>query len=271
MMIKPFARYIEKQVTGRSELYRAGDRRALSPFCSTRLLETASRWLPMLPPGFKPRTVLDVGANVGAVSLELKELYRPDFIGMVEANPELAGGLQGLELGCETIVFSCAVGREPGRLPFNIVRKGGSDNYASSSILLLTQRARELWRLEAERTVEVPVRTLDDIWAECGGGTLDLLKVDVQGYEHNVLMGGEETLKKTRVMVIEMSFFSEYEGQWLFGPLYDFLHGKGFDLSATREFARTPEGVPLQCNGVFVNTERAIGTKASVGQEEAQS
>ena len=223
-------------------------------FLSRRLIDAARRWVSVLPPGFRPRTILDVGANIGNVARELCDLYRPAFIGLVEANPELGATLEKLDLLVPMRLFSCALGREQSLLPFNIVKKGDSANVASSSLLPLSQQAEQLWGLKTVRTVEVPVRTLDDVWDKCNFQILDLLKLDVQGYEPEVLMGGPLTLARTRVIVAEMSFFPEYEGQWLFGQLYDYLHHSGFELSATYDFARTEQGNPLQCNGVFVNT-----------------
>jgi FkbM family methyltransferase len=238
----------------RRALITAKDLRFLMPFLSKRLLEAARRWVSALPPGFQPRTILDVGANLGNVAQELCDLYHPAFIGLVEANPELTPTLEELDLHVPTQLFPCALGHEPSRLPFNIVQKGESSNVASSSLLPLSQQASLLWRLKTVRTIEVPVRTLDDVWSECGLSLLDLLKIDVQGYEPKVLMGGPHTMAHTRVLVIEMSFIPEYEGQWLFGQLYDYLHDNGFELSATFEFARNSQGTPLQCNGVFINT-----------------
>jgi 2-O-methyltransferase len=261
--LRLLANWAWRQLDARHALAAARDPRFARPLLQRRVLDAARRWLPVLPPSFRPQTVLDVGANLGNVTMELHDLYHPEFIGIVEANPELTEALLGISLECRSKVFACAIGSEPGRLPFHIVRKGDSLNSASSSLLSVSAEAAELWRLNTERTVDVPVRTLDEVWQECGARDLDLLKLDVQGYEPQVLMGGKCTLLRTRVIVTEMSFFREYEGQWLFGQLYELLQQSGFDLSATYEFARDPRGVPLQCNGVFVNTSlRTVDTPA---------
>jgi len=192
---------------------------------------------------------------MGAISEELIQLYHPAFVALVEANPALARRLQARQFGCPTKVFACAMGERSGQTPFTIVRKGTGDNVASSSILPLSAEAKELWRLTEVETLDVPMRTLDEIWSECeAGDTVDLLKLDVQGYEPQVLMGGLTVLPRTRVIVCEMSFVREYKDQWLFGRLYEFLNDHGFELSATYEVARRNNWAPLQCNGVFVNT-----------------
>lgn len=258
-MIGHLGRVIERQVNGRIALALLKDRRWMSPVAGNRLLSAAHRWRTVLPPRFRPRNILDVGANIGAVATELCLLYKPEFIGLVEANPDLAKRLASMKFGAHAQVFPCAMGERTGRISFNIVRKGESNNLASSSILPVSSEAKDLWGLRQEKQIEVPLRTLDDVWNECGNGRpLDLLKLDVQGYEPQVLMGAEATLPRIRVIVAEMSFFCEYDGQWLFRRLYEFMNDRGFELSAMYEVARRSNWTPLQCNGVFVNTRMPV-------------
>jgi FkbM family methyltransferase len=255
-MFKLAIRELEAQLSGRIALRQLKDRRFLNPLARRAVLKAACRWAAAMPPGFRPRSVLDVGANVGAIARELSCLYRPEVLGLVEANPDLAAKLVELDIGCPKRVFACAMGERPGTIPFTLVRKGDSENFASSSVLALSGAAKNLWNLKAEQTIQVPMRTLDDVWQECGAGrSLDLLKLDVQGYEPQVLMGGAKTLEKTKVIVAEISFFREYEGQWLFRQLYDYLLELGFEFSAMYEMARKKSWHPLQCNGVFVNVK----------------
>ncbi len=258
-MISNVATLIQTQITGRIALAKLGDARCIYPFASPQLLNAASRWCNNLPLRFRPRVVLDVGANIGAVSKELFQTYKPVFIGMVEANPILAESLERQSWNCRSRVFSCALGEKNGTTSFNIVRKGNNNNFASSSVLPLSDEAKELWKLHEIETIIIPMRTLDAVWRDCmAGEMLDLLKLDVQGYEMQVLRGGEETLPKTKVLITEMSFFQEYEGQCLFHQLYEFLHCRGFELSAIYEVARLKGWAPLQCNGVFVNTKMEV-------------
>jgi len=253
-VIKSMFWFTEAQLVGRAKLWSLGDLRYMNPLVDNFTLRAAHKWVNVLPPKFRPCTILDVGANIGAVSQELSCLYHPEILGLVEANPVLADALIEKNIGCEKKVFACAMGEKVGTIPFTIVRKGDGENFASSSVLPLSTEAKSLWNLKAEQTIQVPMRTLDDVWSECGGDSaLDLLKLDVQGYEPQVLMGGVETLKRTKVIVAEISFFREYDGQWLFRQLYDYLLELGFDFSAMYEMARKDNWTPLQCNGVFVN------------------
>jgi FkbM family methyltransferase len=53
--------------------------------------------------------------------------------------------------------------------------------------------------------VKVKIRTLDSIFHELGMQHIDLIKVDVEGYELHVLKGGEKTLKKYKpILFVEV-------------------------------------------------------------------
>lgn len=57
-----------------------------------------------------------------------------------------------------------------------------------------------------------------------------LLKLDVQGYEKEVLKGASEFIKRVDYLLFEASFVSMYEGEPLFEEMHDFVRGLGFRL-----------------------------------------
>ncbi|MFN8465859.1 MAG: FkbM family methyltransferase [Caldilineaceae bacterium] len=58
-----------------------------------------------------------------------------------------------------------------------------------------------------------------------------MVKIDVQGFEDKVLLGGELTIRHASMLIIETSFQVLYEGQALFGDV-DFAKGLGTAISA---------------------------------------
>ena len=46
-----------------------------------------------------------------------------------------------------------------------------------------------------------------------------LVKIDTQGFEDRVIRGGEQTIKKASIVVVEVSFTKLYEHQPLFSDL----------------------------------------------------
>lgn len=67
------------------------------------------------------------------------------------------------------------------------------------------------------------------------------LKLDVQGYELNVLQGGEITLQKTIFVLLEMNNHPYYAGGCQYFELDYFLRKRGFKLADIIVSYRSPE------------------------------
>jgi FkbM family methyltransferase len=124
-------------------------------------------------------TVVDVGCNIGYVSCLLASLTqgRARLLSL-DANPEMAArceaNLKLNRFGAE--VRHCAAGRVEEVRTFHIPKHRPS--YASFG--QLSYGCEE---------IEVPVRRLDRLAAEKGLTSIDLLKIDVEGFEPEVLGG----------------------------------------------------------------------------------
>jgi Methyltransferase FkbM domain len=69
---------------------------------------------------------------------------------------------------------------------------------------------------------------------------IDLIKVDVQGFDLEVLRGAATILSEgaVKTLLVEVNFISLYENQCSFGELEQLLKGKGYYLVALYEVAR---------------------------------
>ena len=241
-----------RQLRARKNLYHLRDRRTFQLILGRTLFESAVTWPEILP--CKPRTILDVGANRGDISAQLAILYRPEFIGLVEPLPQMVELLRAKSFAPRQKIFGCALGRTEGKANLNVLQ-----SLPSSSLLEVAPGCDLLFNRPMDKidTVEVPMRTLDGIFDECNLDELDLLKVDVQGYEPEVFAGGKRTLRKTRFIVTEVSFFEHYKGQELFGEIYNFMHETGFEMIGTFGYCYDSNNLPLQCDVAFVNRELA--------------
>lgn len=90
---------------------------------------------------------------------------------------------------------------------------------------------RRFMQLEEVTTVvsrtAMETRRLDDLLPELFG-SLDYLKLDVQGYELAVLKGAERALQDVLVVHTEVEFVEMYEKQPLFAEVDQFLRCAGF-------------------------------------------
>ncbi|NHK97927.1 FkbM family methyltransferase [Rubrivivax benzoatilyticus] len=127
---------------------------------------------------------VDVGANIGGTTL-LAAAAGARILA-IEASPRNAD-LFELNMRANAVsaqLFRCAAGSAVGEVYFSEVAYGAGNHVEPSGALV------------------VPVRTIDSIVAEAGIDRLDLLKIDVEGYESEVLRGARETLRTFRPTVV---------------------------------------------------------------------
>ena len=102
-------------------------------------------------------------------------------------------------------------------------------------------------------TEEAPVYTLDKLFEQLKRpkGKM-LLKIDTQGYESQVLAGAKEILPAVEGIYLEMSLTPLYEGQVLYGELYQTILEAGFEFwGASPGFGNEETGRVLQVDGSF--------------------
>jgi FkbM family methyltransferase len=125
---------------------------------------------------------------------------------------------------------------------------------ATSSLLPFNERVISdlvgLSDLYTERTEVVQTDTLDQ--ALHSQGTIDFLKLDIQGFELKALQHAPETLARANVIHCEVSFAEIYKGQALFSEVEQHLRRAGFefvDLSTSCRY-------PFHCKSRTLSADR---------------
>ena len=172
------------------------------------------------------RVVLDVGANSGEWAATVAKCLPSAELHCFEPQPACQLALQSLSKHNPRVhVHAMALGAQNGRLAMNANRFT-----PSSSFLRMTKRHVDLWPATADTAeIEVLVRCLDDETSSLGTGMF--LKIDVQGYELQVLQGATDTLTRTTLIVAEVLFESLYENQSGVADLIAHLDAQGFRLA----------------------------------------
>jgi len=237
-------------IHARKNLASIGDKRAWSFTIGSGLKKAAILWPRILPMKWKPQYIFDIGAHRGEIALSLSILYKPIFMVLVEPLPFCKNILENHRFAPQQRIYDCALGRNNGWSTLHV-----NANNASSSFLRITPGCGKLFNRNMNEiySIEVPVRTLDEIFIESGIERIDLIKLDVQGYELEVITGGLEALKNTKVIITEVSFFEHYIDQPLFFDIYFVLNRNSFELIATYDYVFDEDGMPLQCDAVFIN------------------
>lgn len=141
---------------------------------------------------------------------------------------------------------------------------GGSRPLPISGRLLLPVEQQSVWHGDMAEVIgkyQVDVRTLDDLLREVP--SVDLLKLDVQGFERQVIAGGAITLKGTCCLLVEFDFERLYEGDTTYRELANIVEGElgfGFwDMSAPER----RHGRALWADACFVRPGSVAETKIS--------
>lgn len=174
--------------------------------------------------------VIDVGANRGQFSLACRIAMQQIPIIAFEPIPDEAKTFDAIHGRDRNITLvKCALGELRSEATLHLSR-----NADSSSLLPIGARQSELFPGTAESgTIKVEVQTLDDAIPLMSGRRSQLLKLDVQGYELNVLRGGIQALVLCKYVYCECSEVSLYDGQALRPEVSAFLQTHGFRESGS--------------------------------------
>jgi len=202
------------------------------------------------------KTVIDVGAHEGESALQFHALL-PDAT--IYSFEPLRDCFLILNANMRNVpnfkAFNLALGDAKGRLEMH--RSKFSD---SSSLLKMASLHKEAFPYSAGEILEtVDVNTLDNMTQELDLEDNILLKIDVQGYEHKVIMGSRNILNRIKLIIIETSFHELYEGQPLFQDIYELLFKQGFVYAGSWGELKSPlDGAPLQQDSIFIRKSSSI-------------
>ncbi len=140
--------------------------------------------------------VLDVGANIGLATLAMATaLPASARLLAVEPSPRnlahLRRNLAANGLAQRVEVVAAAAGAEPGSLSFHESEFGAGSHLVSGHHLAGN----------AMPAVQVPVETLDRVVSSRGLERLDFVKIDVEGFEPDVLAGGAGAIARFRPVI----------------------------------------------------------------------
>jgi FkbM family methyltransferase len=98
----------------------------------------------------------------------------------------------------------------------------GSETTAKSSGVALVRTPRE-----------VDVVTIDS-YVDAHGLTPNFLKIDVEGFEYDVLLGANQTLRQVRAVMVEVTMQQESVSELLRNAGFNALEHRGLNVFATR-------------------------------------
>ena len=195
--------------------------------------------------GFRPAGVVDIGAYLGEWTVTARNIFPEAAYFMIEAQEskrealELVKGQNGPPVDYRIAVLG-PESRE--RVAFHQY-----DNAPTASSVLAAQSGAP------GRLVHCKMETLDSVLNQAGFRRPELIKIDVQGYELEVLKGGKEALAAAEAIVMEVSLIELYQGNPLMPEVITFMLERGFQCYDIPGLLRRPaDGVLWQVDMIFV-------------------
>lgn len=159
--------------------------------------------------GFMPKVVYDVGANDGRTYRRFRLAFHSPLIVCVEPNERLWDHLERVAQDDSHFVLArCALGASLGSALLRFYGKEGSSEQASSNLSSISDRPMftEAFDYQHVGAAEVPLETVDHLATTLGHSFIDILKIDVEGYEPDVLEGAFEMLSSSSIAIVDTEF-----------------------------------------------------------------
>ena len=197
--------------------------------------------------GFFPKTICDAGASDGIWSRRCMEVFPEACYFCVDPLVENEAALTNLSAQHENLDYwiGC-LGAEEGTVTLNADGDGSS---------VLTGHANNLYG--DQRTVRM--ETLDSLVLKNICPAPELLKIDVQGYELEVLKGAANTLKTTQAIVMEVSFFPFQTNMPVFHDVVGQVAEHGFAVADILSLSQRPlDNLSGQCDLLFMRFDHPL-------------
>lgn len=201
----------------------------------------------------KNNLILDVGAANGIMAVQFAHAFPEAEIYSFEPFPAQFENLRKTAEKYKIVCINKAIGNKTGTSTLHLAKR-----ITSSSLLPLKKNISSPFfaeHLEETQVVEISVSTLDaEVPPEW---KVSILKIDVQGFELEVLKGGIDTLKRTYIVVLELQNHDLYVDAPNYYEVDGFLRNNGFELydifSSIRQENKLYEWDALYVNKKLVN------------------
>jgi FkbM family methyltransferase len=192
--------------------------------------------------------LIDIGANVGDFTSEFLSIYKDGrsvcFEPVRTTFDRLAKRFSGDR---RVVTHRCALSDNDGKATIYL-----QEDDTLCSLGEYTEEANAFYQTAAQQSEETVCSRLDGFAFEKDGGKL-LVKIDVQGFEGEVIRGGMKTIALADVVLLECSFANEYaDKEPSFSSSCTLLRECGLYPIVFQDFGRALSNYAFERDVIFV-------------------
>ena len=196
--------------------------------------------------GFDPHFAIDIGAYVGEWTTLFKSVFPDCTVLMVEPQEDKVDCLKDVcdRFGGSVDYRSALLGSTSGKTVTFVQMETGSSVFEEQS--------------NAPRSTSVrTLVTLDELLA-AEPKRVDFLKLDVQGFELEVLRGAERAMEQALAVLMETSLIPTNQGTPLIAEVIQFMDSRGFRMLDFCSQMRRSDGALWQTDLLFVRVSSGL-------------
>jgi FkbM family methyltransferase len=200
-------------------------------------------------------TIIDIGANKGQFSLSARHVFKDSNIFSFEPLEKPASEFKKLfNSDNKVTLFQSAIGPQKENVEMHVSKRKDS-----SSILPIGNRQSSIFPgTEESHIEEIKVGPLHQFLSKEEFKKRVFVKIDVQGYELDVLKGCEELIHLFDFIYVECSFIELYEGQALAHEVIKYLNSRSFELKGIYNTFYHKNGIAVQSDFLFKRVDENI-------------
>ena len=199
--------------------------------------------------GLELDTVIDIGSNKGQFILLVEKMFNNVKILSFEPIKEVYLKQKKFFSKNKNIdIFNFGLGAKKKDVILNISKKNDS-----SSILKIKYPNQLSKKFEIIENRKISIKTLDEILSTFNLKKNILIKLDVQGYELEVLRGANEILSRIKYIIIEIAENQFYKDQETNNSIINYLNQKNFEILKSCNHFKIEEINYSQKDFLFVN------------------
>ncbi len=190
--------------------------------------------------------VIDGGAHEGETADLLLDTFSNPTVHCFEPQGDKFSLLKNKFESTDNVrLYNCALGKSNEERVFHVM----PDTYLSSMLKPTEKYTSMFDKMDGDESKDVraEVRKLDDVVSQ----NIDIIKLDLQGFELEALKGAKKSLSQARAVLLEVMFNENYEGQPVFGDIDDFMTRSHYKLYRLYNIKHWPSGKVRHADALY--------------------